>query len=345
MNWLEIIVIVTGVVFMIFSFDLYQRKRFTLLHFLIFSSWIFCIMMFSRFPILLERFGRLFWLARWADLIVYLAIIFLGYGYIEQVNKWIYRDQRSTRLSRSIAINTAVWSLRDQKIVCTIPAFGEDDTAIKSIKSVLNKWYWVVVIDDGNNKVVFEKELKEELLGGKVVIIKHPFNLWQWAALQTWSEWILRQSPNTEYVVHFDADGQHDIRDIDAFINAFVENPQLDIVLWSRTLWKTVWMPKTRSLHKKLQVLFMRLFVWLKVTDTNNGFRMIKKTVLEKLVITSNWMTHASELESMIFEQNLQYTEVPVTIYYTDYSLKKWQKLSNSFSILGELFYKWWFYK
>jgi len=56
-------------------------------------------------------------------------------------------------------------------------------------------------------------------------------------------------------------------------------------------------------------------------------------------------MAHASQLENLIAEHKLNYQEVPVTIAYTDYSKNKGQKLTNMFSILKELFYKWWFYK
>ena len=44
-------------------------------------------------------------------------------------------------------------------------------------------------------------------------------------------------------------------------------------------------------------------------------------------------MWHASEILDLIAENDLSYKEVPVNIKYTEYSLKKWQKWSNSINI------------
>lgn len=52
-------------------------------------------------------------------------------------------------------------------------------------------------------------------------------------------------------------------------------------------------------------------------------------------------MAHASEILNQIASNNLSYIEAPVTIRYTEYSLSKGQRLSNSFNIISDLFTNW----
>jgi len=48
-------------------------------------------------------------------------------------------------------------------------------------------------------------------------------------------------------------------------------------------------------------------------------------------------MAHASELLEQIAKHKISFSEAPVHIRYTDYSLQKGQKLSNSVGILMDL--------
>lgn len=67
--------------------------------------------------------------------------------------------------------------------------------------------------------------------------------------------------------------------------------------------------------------LFMRVVVGLHLTDTHNGFRVLRMRALPKIRITLNRMAHASEIEHLIAQNKLSYAEVPVHILYTEYSL------------------------
>jgi hypothetical protein len=48
-------------------------------------------------------------------------------------------------------------------------------------------------------------------------------------------------------------------------------------------------------------------------------------------------MAHASEIVELIKRHKLRFIEIPVTILYTDYSLKKGQPLANALNIVLEL--------
>ena len=64
------------------------------------------------------------------------------------------------------------------------------------------------------------------------------------------------------------------------------------------------------------------------MTDTHNGYRMIKAAALPKFRITD-----------IIAQNKIVYQEVPNTIVYTEYSLSRGQKISNSIKIVKNLIF------
>ena len=80
----------------------------------------------------------------------------------------------------------------------------------------------------------------------------------------------------------------------------------------------------------------------LELTDTHNGLRAFNRKAAENIKITNNRMAHASQILSEISRLKLKYCEVPVKITYTEYSMKKGQKISNSINILWESFAESW---
>jgi polyprenyl-phospho-N-acetylgalactosaminyl synthase len=345
MNLLQIILSVAWFVFLLVTIDLYQRKKFTILHFLIFFFGSLFIVLFAFNHAFLDAFGNFFGIARWADLIVYIGIISLVYLYFDLLNQVHKRELETTALARSLTIKTAQGSISQKEIVLIIPCYWEDQTALHTVTAALDAWYGVICIDDGNNAVSFTWLIKQYASKHTFVLLTHPYNLWQGAALQTWSEYIQQHCPDCRYAVHFDADWQMQLSDIPVFLDAFNKNDDLDIALWSRYLWKQENIPLLRKMMKYCARLFMRYFVWLRLTDTHNWFRMIKASVLPSLQITLNRMAHASEIEYIIAEKKLTYTEVPVHILYTEYSLNKWQKITWLRKVFKDFVWKTLFYK
>jgi hypothetical protein len=84
----------------------------------------------------------------------------------------------------------------------------------------------------------------------------------------------------------------------------------------------------------------MWMMVGLSLTDTHNGFRVMRLSTLPKIHITLNRMAHASEIEHLIDTNHLTYTEVPVHILYTDYSLAKGQQISGMRKVLKDFLWK-----
>ncbi len=210
-----------------------------------------------------------------------------------------------------------------------IAAYNEESVIRSVVTEVRSTYTNVIVVDDGSTD-----DTGREAIGAGAILVAHSVNLGQGAALQTGITFALRRQ--AEYIVTFDADGQHRVKDVDAMLDALhAEN--CDVVLGSRFYGTTENLPRLRWLTLKAAIFFTRLSTGLQLTDTHNGLRVIRAEAAKRIRLHQNGMAHASELLEQIAELNLSYTEVPVTIRYTEYSLKKGQKLSNSLNILMDL--------
>jgi len=214
-----------------------------------------------------------------------------------------------------------------------IPAFNEASVVPEVINNVLKFCKNIIVIDDGS-----EDSTSELIRKTNVELIRHPVNLGQGAAIQTGMEIALAKK--AEYLITFDADGQHQIEDALKMLEILITN-KYDIVLGNRFMNNMSNIPFLKLLLLKMAVLFSNVFYGFKITDIHNGLRVFTAKTAKKIILTQNRMAHATEILQIIKLHNLKYAEVPNTILYTEYSRKKGQKLSNSISILFDLFADW----
>lgn len=210
-----------------------------------------------------------------------------------------------------------------------IPAFEEEETIARVIRDVRQFVPGVVVVDDGSRDHTFE-----ESKAAGAVVLTHLINLGQGAALRTGIEYALSQGAG--YLFTFDADGQHGAESLVALARTMAEK-RVDVVLGSRRLGEAQGLPKFRRLALQAAVLFTRLHTGLPVTDTHNGLRLFTAMAAARLEIRQSRMAHASEILHRLAALELSWAEAPVTVLYTEYSLKKGQKLGGALHILGDL--------
>ena len=210
-----------------------------------------------------------------------------------------------------------------------IPAYNEAAIIGRVVTDVVARGYNVAVVDDGS---IDETGRRAGVAGA--IVVTHPINLGQGAALQTGIQFALRQG--AEIIVTFDADGQHRPADIDSLIDALTTN-NADFALGSRFLGGAVAMPPSRRILLLAATWFTRLTTGLKVSDTHNGLRAMTRRGASHIKLRQNRMAHASELLDAIARSGLRYVEVPVTIEYSRYSLAKGQRLTDSLRILVDL--------
>jgi glycosyltransferase involved in cell wall biosynthesis len=216
-----------------------------------------------------------------------------------------------------------------EKIWVIIAAYNEAAVIGQVIGGVRRCGYPVVVVDDGSADSSAQVAERAGAL-----VLRHPMNLGQGAALQTGIEFAIAEG--AEFIITFDADGQHRPGDIAGLIAALVDN-DADFALGSRFLGSSIDLPPARCAFLRAATLFTRITTGLQVTDTHNGLRAMTRRGAGHVALRQNRMAHASELLEQIARSGLRYVEVPVMIEYNAYSLGKGQRLSDSLSILVDL--------
>lgn len=210
-----------------------------------------------------------------------------------------------------------------------IAAYNEAPVIALVVSVLVQRGDSVLVIDDGSTD-----ETGSIASAAGALVVTHPINLGQGAALQTGIEFALENG--ADYIVTFDADGQHRASDIDSLLAALLEN-KADFALGSRFLGASVAMPFSRRLLLKAATWFTCVTTGLRVTDTHNGLRAMTRHGASRIALRQNRMAHASELLHQIRRNGLRHVEVPVTVEYSLYSLAKGQRLADSVKILVDL--------
>jgi glycosyltransferase involved in cell wall biosynthesis len=191
--------------------------------------------------------------------------------------------------------------------------------------------FTTVIVDDGSS----DNSL-QSISDLPVKILKHSTNFGQGAALQTGFEFA-KKNPNLEIFVTFDADGQHQIKDIENIISPIKEN-KADIVFGTRFQDDKTKMPFLKRIILKLAIRYTNLSTGVPLTDAHNGFRAMNRTALSEMQLNLNGMAHATEIVAIAHKANLRIAETPVEILYTKYSKAKGQSILNSINILSDLF-------
>ena len=167
----------------------------------------------------------------------------------------------------------------------------------------------------------------------RIYVVSHHQNRWAWAALETGFEYIRRYG-DVKYVITFDADGQHNIKDAKRFIKKADKDKGLWAIFGSRFLEKTNSnIPVIRKVILFLWRIFTFLVSWVSLTDSHNGYRLFRFSTIERIKLNLDGMAYASQLIEEVNKQKIRLSEVPVNINYTDYSLSKWQSSWNALNI------------
>lgn len=217
-----------------------------------------------------------------------------------------------------------------QDACVVVPMYNEAAVIGDVVTDLLTHFPRVVCVDDGSRD---DSAVRARAAGASVV--RHSQNLGQGAALQTGIEFALRR-PGVDWVVTFDADGQHRVSDAAAMVE-HARTHHVQVVLGSRFLNETSEVPRLRRAVLKGAVTFTRMTSRLPLTDAHNGLRVLSRDAAQRIRITLDGMAHASEITEQIAAQRLTWTEHPVTIDYTEYSRSRGQSSLNAVNIVYEV--------
>jgi len=220
------------------------------------------------------------------------------------------------------------------RVFVVIPAYNEAEKIGPVVRDIFSLYpdFQVVVVDDGSTDAT---AAEAEAAGAKV--LRHVLNRGQGAALRTGTEFALRG--RAEIIVHFDADGQFETKEIAKIIEP-LQKDECQVVLGSRFLKNDGVSPGSSGIPWSKKFFLLPLgrlvnffFTGLWLSDAHNGLRALSRAAAEKIKIMQDRMAHNSEIISTIRKNKLSFKEVPVTVYYHEYG----QGLGGGVKIIRDL--------
>lgn len=213
-------------------------------------------------------------------------------------------------------------------VYIVLPAYNETKNIGRVVRDLfqLGDEFKVIVVDDGSSD-----ETARVARDAGALVLRHPINRGQGAALHTGNEYARRHG--ADVVVHFDGDGQFSAGDILPAVEK-LKRENLDVVLGSRFLDKRSDLPwSKRYVILPVSRWIQNVLIGVKLTDVHNGFRVLNRRALETIDIRQDGMAHNTEIISQIKKYNLRFAEVPVEVKYTEYG----QGLRGGLQIASDL--------
>lgn len=213
-----------------------------------------------------------------------------------------------------------------------VPCFNEGTVIGDVISQARETFPNIVAVNDGS-----ADNSADAIHRAGAHLVNHPVNLGQGAAIQTGVEYA-RSQPGAKYFVTFDADGQHQVKDVLSMVARLRSEP-IDIVVgtrFGRPRSETDQVPWIKRVVLKTVVALSPRTRRLGLTDAHNGLRAFNRTVAEQLNLRMNGMSHASEFVEVMDIKGWRVAEQPVDILYTEYSMSKGQSLFNGVNILAD---------
>jgi glycosyltransferase involved in cell wall biosynthesis len=216
----------------------------------------------------------------------------------------------------------------ENKCLIVIPAYNEQEYIVEVVIELNRVGFGeILVVDDGSKDDTGNAASKAE-----AKVITHSVNMGLGAGVRSGFEFAV--GLNYKYVITFDGDGQ--MRAEDA-VKVYEEAQKgYDFVYGCRNF-NVAGVPKIRKYTNLLADVITALlsdnFVW----DTQSGLRCIKVDLLKKLNLKSRGYSISSELVIESIKNGVTPKPVKIDAIYTKESLKKGQKISNSFRVIKEL--------
>ena len=198
------------------------------------------------------------------------------------------------------------------KVLLIIPAYNEEDRVQPVIENIAKKGYKMIIVNDGSSDNTLEK-LKEsqKKYPDNIFILNHIINQGMGAAIGTGLDAVLKHNP--KYIVNIDADGQHDIEDIDKVCEPLVKG-RADAVIGVRPFKD---MPNSKNFANTVMNILTKVFYGVDVSDSQTGFRAVTADVLKKIEMNAQGYIVASEFLRQFKENDVKLEEVTITTIYT----------------------------
>lgn len=189
----------------------------------------------------------------------------------------IPKNKNNSLINESLNKDFKKNKVTEKNSIFVIPAYNESkhiEKVIKDIRKNMPNSDIVVTNDCSKDNT---KEIVESL---GVPCLNVPFNMGYAMAVQTGIKYAYEN--NYDYVIQFDADGQHLSSEVKKLFKKMKET-DANVVIGSRFLEKTGYKhPFFRRVGTKMFSVIIKLFCKKKITDPTSGFQLLDRNVIKR---------------------------------------------------------------
>ena len=193
------------------------------------------------------------------------------------------------------------------KICVIIPAFNESQEIAGLVQEIKKINPFVLVVDDGSRD-----STAQIAQGAGAVVLRNAANEGKGACLRKGFKYALEN--NFDAVITMDGDGQHLSEDLPDFMRLGA-NPKIDIAAGNR-MRKTQDMPLIRALTNRFMSWMISLLSKQEIPDTQCGYRLIKRKVLEKIELKTSNFEIETEILVKASRMGFKIASVPIKTVY-----------------------------
>ncbi len=186
----------------------------------------------------------------------------------------------------------------------------------------------IIVVDDGSID-----NTAEIARSAGATVLRHDKNRGKGAALQTGFDFI-KNKADIKFILTMDADLQHRPEDIQKFFDAQQQTEADIIVGWRERIGTK--MPVHRIISNSLTSSLLSLKTGIKIKDSQCGFRLIRKNVIENIRLESNGYEAETELliKAALLKYKIEFVPVS-TVYGSEKSyMTHWATTINFIKVL-----------
>ena len=218
-----------------------------------------------------------------------------------------------------------------KKVYVIVPVYNEEEKILLVLNDLKRYFKNILVVNDGSTD-----KTTDILKSSNVETLNHEINLGAGAAISSGFEAIKRKK-NIEALITFDADGQHSTEDANDFAHEIISCSE-DVIFGSRFIKHSKNIPRVKKIILSIVTFISNRITKIKLTDAHNGMNAFKTSCLDRILINIDGFGFATQIVNSVAKNSLSYKEMPTNIKYTDYSIKKGQRIFGGFLILEDLF-------
>jgi glycosyltransferase involved in cell wall biosynthesis len=220
-----------------------------------------------------------------------------------------------------------------RRLAALVPCYNAGHRVRPVVESLLEQVETVIVVDDGSTDGAVEglRDLPAR-------IVTFPQNQGKGQALLAGFREGL-SLPEIDAVVVVDADGQHDPRELPGLFETFLRE-NADLVIGTRTF-ELARVPWRSRFGNVLTRNLTRVILGQNIPDTQSGYRLHSRRLLEEIVASVAGGRYETEMEILVVAVRRGYRVVasPIeTIYEEGNPSSHFNKLRDSFLIYRRLF-------